>query len=99
MSSKFFINHRILGIFDARHKRETAPLRASVKRMPSSTSEITVSAQGLLRRFGAHTAVDGVTLELKRGEILGFLGPNGADRKSTRLNSSHTDISRMPSSA
>ena len=27
------------------------------------------------------------------------LGAPGADRKSTRLNSSHTDISRMPSSA
>ena len=26
-------------------------------------------------------------------------GRNGSDRKSTRLNSSHTDISRMPSSA
>ena len=25
--------------------------------------------------------------------------PSGSDRKSTRLNSSHTDISRMPSSA
>ena len=25
--------------------------------------------------------------------------PSGGDRKSTRLNSSHTDISRMPSSA
>ena len=28
-----------------------------------------------------------------------FVGENGRDRKSTRLNSSHTDISRMPSSA
>ena len=31
------------------------------------------------------------------GELLGF--KKGEDRKSTRLNSSHTDISRMPSSA
>ena len=28
-----------------------------------------------------------------------FVAPNFGDRKSTRLNSSHTDISRMPSSA
>ncbi len=29
----------------------------------------------------------------------GVVGFSGLDRKSTRLNSSHTDISRMPSSA
>ena len=31
--------------------------------------------------------------------ILGVLGGMAGDRKSTRLNSSHTDSSRMPSSA
>ena len=51
--------------------------------MTEMAAEITVSAQGLSRRFGAHTAVDGVTLELKRGEILGFLGPNGAGKTTT----------------
>ena len=51
--------------------------------MTVTASEITVSAQGLSRRFGARTAVDGVTLELKRGEILGFLGPNGAGKTTT----------------
>ncbi len=51
--------------------------------MSSSPAEITVSAQGLSRKFGAHTAVDGLSLELKRGEILGFLGPNGAGKTTT----------------
>ena len=32
-------------------------------------------------------------------DIMGLRFPNPVDRKSTRLNSSHTDISRMPSSA
>ncbi|MDB5811447.1 MAG: transporter related protein [Betaproteobacteria bacterium] len=51
--------------------------------MNATTSEITVSAQGLSRSFGAHTAVAGLNLELKRGEILGFLGPNGAGKTTT----------------
>src|SRR3989304_2763782 len=51
--------------------------------MTQQTVESTVSAQGLSRRFGACTAVDEVSLELKRGEILGFLGPNGAGKTTS----------------
>ena len=59
--------------------------------MPEQEAASTISARGLTRSFGNHIAVNNVTLELRRGEVLGFLGPNGAgkDRKSTRLNSSH----------
>ena len=51
--------------------------------MPTQTADITVSAQGLSRKFGAHTAVNNVSVVLKRGEILGFLGPNGAGKTTT----------------
>ncbi|MEQ1773925.1 MAG: ATP-binding cassette domain-containing protein [Burkholderiales bacterium] len=44
---------------------------------------VTLSAQGLSRRFGVHTAVDNITLELRRGEVLGFLGPNGAGKTTS----------------
>jgi ABC-2 type transport system ATP-binding protein len=37
----------------------------------------------LVRRFGELTAVDGVDLEIPRGEIYGFLGPNGAGKSTT----------------
>jgi len=40
----------------------------------------------LVKRFGAVTAVDGITLELGSGECLGLLGPNGAG-KSTLIRS------------
>jgi ABC-2 type transport system ATP-binding protein len=43
----------------------------------------TISARGLTRSFGSHVAVNNVTLELKRGEVLGFLGPNGAGKTTT----------------
>ena len=37
----------------------------------------------LSKRFGNLIAVDGVSLEVKRGEIFGFLGPNGAGKTTT----------------
>lgn len=42
--------------------------------------------EGLVKRFGKLTAVDGITLDLNRGECLGLLGPNGAG-KSTLIRS------------
>jgi lipooligosaccharide transport system ATP-binding protein len=42
-----------------------------------------IRARGLVKRFGAFTAVDGIDFELYRGEAFGFLGPNGAGKSST----------------
>ncbi len=50
---------------------------------PTATPAVTLSANGLSRRFGAHTAVDDIDLELRRGEVLGFLGPNGAGKTTS----------------
>ncbi|HEV2796181.1 MAG TPA: ATP-binding cassette domain-containing protein [Nocardioides sp.] len=43
-----------------------------------------VRATGLVKRFGDHRAVDGIDLEVDRGEVFGVLGPNGAG-KTTML--------------
>src|SRR5262245_45356777 len=51
--------------------------------MPESETASTISAHGLTRRFGSHVAVNNISLELKRGEVLGFLGPNGAGKTTT----------------
>ena len=37
----------------------------------------------LSKRFGAITAVDGVSFDVARGDVLGFLGPNGAGKSTT----------------
>ncbi len=41
-----------------------------------------VRTDGLVRRFGDIVAVDGVDIEVARGEIYGFLGPNGAGKST-----------------
>jgi ABC-2 type transport system ATP-binding protein len=50
---------------------------------PSLPAELAISAHGLVRRFGDFTAVDGVDLAVRPGEIYGFLGPNGAGKSTT----------------
>jgi daunorubicin resistance ABC transporter ATP-binding subunit len=42
-----------------------------------------IEAQGLQKRYGEHLAVDGVDIEVPRGQILGVLGPNGAGKSTT----------------
>ena len=83
---------------------------------------LAIEVKGLVKKYPNKTAVAGIDLEVRTGEVFALLGPNGAgktttveilegyrdrdsgkvlvlDRKSTRLNSSHEWISRMPSSA
>src|SRR5687768_13384809 len=41
---------------------------------------IAIQAQELTKRFGELTAVDAISFEVKKGEIFGFLGANGAGK-------------------
>ena len=42
-----------------------------------------IAVENLVKRYGAFTAVDGISLDVKSGEIHGFLGPNGAGKTTT----------------
>ncbi|MGD1996413.1 MAG: ABC transporter ATP-binding protein [Anaerolineae bacterium] len=46
-------------------------------------NEYAVEVDNLTKRFGDFTAVDGVTFNIRRGQIFGFLGPNGAGKTTT----------------
>jgi ABC-2 type transport system ATP-binding protein len=50
-------------------------------------NDVAISTQALVKRFkslrGTVTAVDGVTLEVKRGETFGLIGPDGAGKSTT----------------
>ena len=55
------------------------PLAAPV----AQRREVVVRTEELTRRFGSLTAVDRLSLEVYRGEIFGFLGPNGSGKTTT----------------
>jgi len=42
-----------------------------------------IRAEGLTKKYGDFTAVDGISFEIREGECFGFLGPNGAGKTST----------------
>ncbi len=42
-----------------------------------------IAVDGLVKRYGGKTAIDGIDMKVKRGEMYAFLGPNGAGKTTT----------------
>ena len=67
-----------------------------------------IRVENLNKSIKGKVILEDLSFTVERGDCLALIGPNGAgkttlmdclDRKSTRLNSSHRSLSRMPSSA
>ena len=48
--------------------------------MDAAPDRLAIDVRGMTKRFGALTAVDGIGLQVRAGEIHGFLGPNGSGK-------------------
>jgi drug efflux transport system ATP-binding protein len=46
-------------------------------------AELAIEVRDLVKRFGEFTAVDGVSFSVERGEVVGYLGPNGSGKTTT----------------
>ncbi|MEV6495710.1 ATP-binding cassette domain-containing protein, partial [Actinoplanes sp. NPDC051633] len=49
----------------------------------ATAGQLAVDLDGVVKRFGAVTAVDGIDLAIRPGEVVALLGPNGAGKTST----------------
>lgn len=46
-------------------------------------SDLAIDVRGLVKRFGDKTAVNGVDIQMPKGQVWGFLGPNGSGKTTT----------------
>ncbi len=48
-----------------------------------TAADVILRLECVTKRYGDLAAVDSLSLDIRRGEILGFLGPNGAGKTTT----------------
>ncbi|TCC65673.1 ABC transporter ATP-binding protein [Kribbella pittospori] len=59
------------------------PTSTQPERPGDSAGPAAIRIRGLVKKFGSFKALDGLDLEVARGEVHGFLGPNGAGKSTT----------------
>jgi len=62
---------------------DAGPAEAPAERAAAADRPVAVELDGLTRRFGALTAVDGLSFAVRRGELFGLVGPDGAGKTTT----------------
>ena len=65
--------------FDSENE-ETGKRKRTVQMSEASSEQVLIDVEGLTKHYGEIRAVDGITFQVRRGDILGFLGPNGAGK-------------------
>ncbi|WP_436533805.1 ABC transporter ATP-binding protein [Actinoplanes sp. HUAS TT8] len=58
-------------------------LTASTDLAATGTGQLAVNLDGVVKRFGTVTAVNGIDLHIRPGEVVALLGPNGAGKTTT----------------
>src|SRR5512138_1140796 len=54
-----------------------------MRRKARYRTPVSLVLDGLVKRFGTVTALDGISFEVPRGQVFGFLGANGAGKTTT----------------
>ncbi len=73
------LEEAFLALLPPERRGEHAPLHIP----PLTPGEVVIEAHNLQMRFGDFIAVDDVNLQVRRGEIFGFLGSNGCGKSTT----------------
>ena len=61
----------------------TAEQAQSADAAPAPVADASIEVNGVSKFFGALTAVDNLTFSVRKGEVVGFLGPNGSGKTTT----------------
>jgi ribosome-dependent ATPase len=75
------IEEAFVALSPEKHRAEHRALKVPPR--PEDDHEPVIVARELTRRFGDFTAVDHVNFTIERGEIFGFVGPNGSGKTTT----------------
>jgi ABC-2 type transport system ATP-binding protein len=70
----------VIATLDTASSPIPAPIPAPID---PDRAPVVIETHGLTRRFGSHVALDSLSIDVRRGEVLALLGPNGAGKTTT----------------